>query len=118
MPPPSYTLVTDDRALAVCLDDVERQPHVGLDTETTGLDPFTSKVRLVQLATPEAVYLIDCFAFPALSDRRLVAFLEAERPIKVLHNAKFDARMLERHAGARLRGVFDTYLASQVVSAG
>jgi DNA polymerase-1 len=115
----AYTLVAEAAALEACLDDVERHPTLGLDTETTGLDPFTSRVRLVQLATPERVWVVDCFAVPALEHPRLRALLEAERPIKICHNAKFDVRMLDQHAaGARPRGIFDTYLASQIVAAG
>ncbi len=114
----SHTLVTDAAGLETCLEDVARHPVVGLDTETTGLDPFTSRVRLVQFATPERAYLIDCFAFDALGHPRLREVLEADRPVKILHNAKFDVRMLGHHAGIRPRGLFDTYLASQLVSAG
>jgi DNA polymerase-1 len=118
MPETSYRLVRNERDLDACLEAAEQQRVVGLDTETTGLDPFTSHVRLVQIATPTTVYVVDCFAFPALANARLAAFLAAERPVKVLHNAKFDARMLDYHAGARIRGIFDTYLASQIVAAG
>ena len=113
-----YTLVTEAQALEACLDDVLRHPVVGLDTETTGLDPFTSDIRLVQLATSDEAYVIDCFAFPALEHPRLRALLEAERPVKILHNAKFDVRMLSHHTGVRPRGLFDTYLASQLVATG
>jgi DNA polymerase-1 len=113
-----YTLVTDEAGLEACLGEVARHPVVGLDTETTGLDPFTSRVRLVQLATPEHVYVVDCFAFAALEHPGLREVLEADRPVKILHNAKFDTRMLGHHAGIRPRGLFDTYLASQMVSAG
>jgi DNA polymerase I-like protein with 3'-5' exonuclease and polymerase domains len=118
MAEPSYDLITNARALDAVLDDVASHAIVGLDTETTGLDPFTSRVRLLQLSTPSRTYVVDCFAFEALGNAKLRALLEAPRPIKVLHNAKFDARMLERHGDVRLNGVFDTYLASQVVSAG
>lgn len=113
-----YTLVTDAPALGACLEALGRQPVIGLDTETTGLDPFRSRVRLVQFATPDEVFVVDCFAIPALEDPGVAGLLEAERPIKVLHNAKFDARMLHHHAGIRLRGVFDTFLASQLVATG
>ena len=114
-----YELVTTAAALETCLEEVARQQVVGFDTETTGLDPFTSRVRLLQFATPERVWIVDCFAFEALEHPGLRAVLEAERPVKVVHNAKFDARMLDRHAsGVRMRGIFDSYLASQVVSAG
>jgi DNA polymerase I len=118
MPETSYRLVRNARDLDACLEAAEQQRVVGLDTETTGLDPFTSRVRLVQIATPTTVYVVDCFAFPALSSARLAALLAADRPVKVLHNAKFDARMLDHHAGVRIRGIFDTYLASQIVAAG
>lgn len=113
-----HTLVTDSLALGRCLEILRSQPLIGLDTETTGLDPFTDRVRLIQLSTPDDVFVVDCFAFDALEDARLVDLLEQPRPIKIVHNAKFDARMLGRSSGAHIRGIFDTYLASQLVAAG
>ncbi len=86
---------------------------VGLDTETTGLDPHRARLRLIQLATPDAVFLLDA---PRLRDLGPIkALLEAKRPIKVLHHAKFDAKFLRRRYGIRLNGVFDTMLASQLL---
>ncbi len=38
--------------------------------------------------------------------------------IKIAHNAKFDAKWVRHHLGAELAGVFDSYLASQLISAG
>src|SRR5207244_8691864 len=40
------------------------------------------------------------------------------RPIKIAHNAKFDAKFIKYNLGVDLVGVFDTLLASQLVSAG
>jgi DNA polymerase I-like protein with 3'-5' exonuclease and polymerase domains len=113
-----YRLVRDLDSLSTCLDQLERQPVVGLDTETTGLDPFTSRIRLVQLSVPGQAFLIDCFQLDPFKLPRFVALLESDRPIKILHNAKFDARMFDHHAGIRLRGVFDSFLASQLIAAG
>lgn len=113
-----WTLIADTRGLEICLDDLERQTLLGFDTETTGLDPYRSEIRLLQFATPDHVYVVDCFAVRALAHPRLVRLLEAERPIKILHNAKFDARMLDHHTGIRMHGVFDCYLASHVIAAG
>ena len=44
--------------------------------------------------------------------------LSAPRPIKIAHNAKFDAKFIKHHLGADLNGVFDTLLASQLIGAG
>jgi DNA polymerase I-like protein with 3'-5' exonuclease and polymerase domains len=97
---------------------------VGLDTETTELDPFTSRLRLIQLATTDRVFIIDFDHFAngdsakseALAPlRRLLA---AARPIKIAHNAKFDAKFIKHNLGVDLVGLFDTLLASQLVGAG
>ena len=34
---------------------------VGIDLETTGLNPRTDRVRLISLSTAEGSWLIDCF---------------------------------------------------------
>jgi ribonuclease D len=44
--------------------------------------------------------------------------LAAPRPIKIAHNAKFDAKWVKHVLGVELGGLFDTMLASQIVSAG
>ena len=44
--------------------------------------------------------------------------LSAPRPIKIAHNAKFDAKFIKHTLGADLGGIFDTLLASQLVGAG
>ncbi|HEX5875342.1 MAG TPA: DNA polymerase, partial [Pyrinomonadaceae bacterium] len=44
--------------------------------------------------------------------------LEAPRPIKIAHNAKFDAKFIKHNLGVDLGGLFDTLLASQLVGAG
>jgi len=44
--------------------------------------------------------------------------LAAPRPIKIAHNAKFDAKFIKHNLGVDIGGVFDTLLASQLVSAG
>jgi len=92
------------------------KPVLGLDTETTGLDPFMDRLRLVQLAVLDGpVYLIDCFAV----DPRLLAplFAAPDGPTLVGHNLTFDLRFLIQ-AGLPIppcRWLFDTMLAVQVL---
>ncbi len=113
---PSWELIDDAATVRGVLPELLRQPVLGLDCETTGLDPLTSHLRLVQLSTPERAYLIDCFRV----DPRVLAplFDDPRRgPVLVGHNLKFDLRFLwaaglEPPHGARL---FDTMLADQLV---
>ncbi|MBI4850966.1 MAG: DNA-directed DNA polymerase [Acidobacteria bacterium] len=90
---------------------------IGLDTETTGLDPYTSKLRLIQIATAKEAFIIDLFHTPQLA-KELKSLLLAEKPIKILHNAKFDLKMLKHHLGLEVNSIFDTILASKLISGG
>ena len=120
----NYQVITTGDDLRKAIEALTSQPVVGLDTETTELDPFTSRLRLIQLATPDRVYIFDFDHFSngnaSRSDaldplRRLLA---APRPIKIAHNAKFDAKFIKHNLGVDLGGLFDTLLASQLVGAG
>ena len=90
---------------------------VVLDSETTGLDPHTSRLRLLQLATEQNSYIFDCFRLSREQLAPLLEVIAADQPIKIAHNAKFDWKFLRRHLGIRMNGIFDTYLASVLISA-
>jgi DNA polymerase I-like protein with 3'-5' exonuclease and polymerase domains len=120
----NYELIKTSDELRKAIEILATQPVVGLDTETTELDPYTSRLRLIQLATTDRVYIVDFDHFAngdstkseALAPLRRL--LEAPRPIKIAHNAKFDAKFIKHNLGIDLGGLFDTLLASQLVGAG
>ncbi len=114
----NYKLITDAADIPQIADDLRAQSVIGLDTETTGLDPHTSKLRLLQLATPDASYILDCFRLLPEQLAPLRELISAEQPTKIAHNAKFDGKFLLKHLGWRLTGIFDTYLASVLIAAG
>jgi DNA polymerase-1 len=88
------------------------EPVVGLDIETTGLDPLLDKIRLVQLACPSATYVIDAYHVPL----DVLTPVLSDGPVKVAHNAKFDAGFLyEAPGGVMPEPLYDTMLADQVV---
>lgn len=111
-------LITRSDQLARAVEQLKQEPFIGFDTETTGLDPHTTQLRLIQLATPAHCFVIDCFRLTADDLRPALALLAAVQPIKVAHNAKFDAKFLLKNFNVRLGPLFDTFLASQLVSAG
>ena len=119
-----YQLITDAEDLRRATDELANKQAIGLDTETTELDPYLGRLRLVQLASADQVYIVDLNAFrdsdhtqsEALEPLRQL--LAAPRPIKIAHNAKFDAKFIKHNFGVDLGGLFDTLLASQLVSAG
>jgi DNA polymerase-1 len=126
MSTPEYQLITNADALRAACEELSRADAVGFDTETTALDPYNGRMRLMQFAAPSGVpVLIDLDRFAAGGDAAkaeslapLRELLAAPRPVKVAHNAKFDAKWVRHQLGVELGGVFDTMLASQLVSAG
>ncbi len=123
----NYRVIRNEEELRKAIESLSVHQAVGLDTETTELDPYTGRLRLIQLATPEGVVIIDLDAFnngdrgnlrntPALAPLRTL--LAAPRPIKIAHNAKFDAKFIKHTLGTDLGGLFDTLLASQLIGAG
>src|SRR6267378_2042228 len=119
-----YRIIRDAEELRHAVDTLSAHQVIGLDTETTELDPYVGRLRLIQLATSAGVEIIDLDAFAngnlknneALNP--LKRLLEAARPIKIAHNAKFDAKFIKHTLGVDLGGLFDTLLASQIVGAG
>jgi DNA polymerase-1 len=120
----NYRVIRTEEELRKAVELLATHQVIGLDTETTELDPYYGRLRLIQLATPSGVHVIDVDAFrngdlkkdPALASLR--DLLAAPRPIKILHNAKFDAKFIKHTLGTDLGGIFDTLLASQLLGAG
>ena len=125
MIPSNYQFVNTPDELRAAIEALSQQPVVGFDTETTSLDPYAGRMRLVQLAAADGrVFVIDLDRFADGDAHRsdalapLRQLLAVPRPIKVAHNAKFDAKWVKHQLGVELGGLFDTLLASQIVSAG
>jgi DNA polymerase-1 len=91
---------------------------VGLDVETFG-DTRHPRLRLVQVGTPEHVYIADALKFDPVPALR--SFLKAYRGSVALHNAKFDVRALGFIDPRSWPGDWlpvDTMLAAQILANG
>ena len=119
-----YKLITTAEELRAEVDSLSSQPVIGFDTETTDLDPYKGRLRLIQLSAPDGVRVIDLYRFSDDDPKQgavlepLRQLLSAARPVKIAHNAKFDAKWTRHTLGVEIGGLFDTLLASQLVSAG
>jgi DNA polymerase-1 len=115
---PPYGLVTNPADLPMVAAALDNTALVGLDCETTGLDPRTDRVRLLCLSCDTIdggtfTYLIDVAAvdpsplWEALSGKELA-----------IHNAAFDLAFLARLGFTPAAPVHDTMLMARALAMG
>ena len=88
------------------------ETEFAVDTETEGLDPHTCKVTILQIGDSTNQFVIDCRYVDILLFKK---FLESKKLL--LHNSKFDYKMLKR-SGIFIENIYDTMLAEAVLYCG
>jgi DNA polymerase-1 len=112
---PYVYITSEDEACRVVDEELGWRKIISIDTETTGLDPFLSKMLLVQIAVPNMCYIFDCQYIKLKIFRKL---FENEGIIKIIQNAKFDYKMIKAHSGITITNMFDTMSAERLINAG
>ncbi len=122
----TYGAVLSEAGLQELIAALDRATLTGFDTETTGLEPMTSRLVGMSFACGErAWYLPLAHAYPGGPDQiplehalaRLRPWLENEQRAKVGQNLKFDAHILANHGIALAGMAHDTLLESYVLEA-
>lgn len=116
-----FKLIENERQLITELGLIEKAKIIAVDIETMGespLDPFLGQIRLIQIAAEKhPVLIID---WPQINENgwlELKKLLESD-VVKIFHNAKFDLKFLFSEGIVIENAVFDTCLASEVLSLG
>jgi DNA polymerase-1 len=122
--PTNYHLITNERQFEELLGEIESEPIIAVDTETTGLDVYADVIVGISLTLPT----IDKHVYIPVGHNNcdqlgrdyvletLKPTLEDERVGKVFHNAIFDIAMFRRH-GYELKGLaWDTQTAMHVLN--
>jgi len=105
---PNYKVAT----VQECLDYFKNADEIGVDTETTGFDPYTVDLVSLQLGDPSNQYFIDCTTVDVKLFKQLL-----ETKLLVLQNSKFDLRFLYHNRIIPTK-IFDTYLAERTLYLG
>lgn len=125
-------IVTTETELRRATDAAFSSRLVGVDIETTGLNPRMGRIRLIQMALPDGTtFVVDAFKFNLDQLLGLAWVMASPEIVKVSHNAKFEVSWLSHHLMAPHSGTDDgewddfypesfycTSLASQVIAAG
>lgn len=93
------------------LNNVE---FIGVDTETTGLDPCKDELCLIQIYTPLKVFVVHFDR--NINAINIKAILESKKITKIFHHATFDVRFLMNHLNTyEIRNISCTKIAAKLM---
>jgi len=110
-----HTLVQGAPALADAIAAVERAPVVAFDTEFHAERTYWPRLMLLQVATPDGIWLADPLAQDLAPLCRAIA---APGKTVVGHALRNDLRILWQAFGVRFDSVFDTQVAGAFLGCG
>lgn len=125
---PLYSVLENTEELSSKLDEFAEYPCIAFDTETTGLSFIENEVTMVILFNGVDTLVLDTRKFTKFDWNLLYAFFQKLEGIVVMHNAKFDLKMItasiSRGLGKEIdiviphTNVYDTMLVERVLHNG
>src|SRR5262249_19826284 len=110
MPDPTEEIISQPEELAACCAYLATCPAIGFDTEFVGEDTYHPRLCLVQVATPQRLFLLAPFTTRPLDDFwRLV--VDAARVV-VVHAGREEVRLCRLNTGQTPGNLFDLQIAA------
>ncbi len=109
-------IITSLNAYRDVIRQIEHVDTLFLDTETTGLDPYTTRLLLLSMRAGGETYVID---FTKINLRHLQELRKALTTKRcVWQNATFDWKFIYHNAGIEMRNLHCTMITEQLLIAG
>ncbi len=107
------TYLDDDHEVASFLGTIASTRDLAVDTEGASFHRFVDRVYLLQLSTPTEHAVLDPLAIAPPAG--LGALIQDPAVQVVFHDADYDLRLLRQDYGWKVRGLFDTRVAAQLL---
>lgn len=104
-------LITQSSHLYAAVQEMGDSRAIAVDTEANSRHRYPEQLCLVQIATPNKIFIIDTILLEEIDSLRDI-LLDASI-VKVFHTADYDILSLNRHFGFQIRGVFDVAIAAR-----
>lgn len=115
---PKYEYLRDRESALKAVEKLEKDKIIAVDVESTGLDPYTSELLVVQVGNEEVSYIFDVKKADLINLVPFKKLLEDPKKLKLLQNAKFDYKMIKQQLKIEITNIYDTMLAELVLTAG
>ncbi len=114
---PNYTYIDTTDALTAACNALRSSPFLAVDTEFLRDKTYFAKLCLLQIATPDNVYLIDPLAENIILDALWEVLLSGTQEL-VFHAARQDLEIVFQTTGELPGNVFDTQIAAAALGYG
>ena len=111
-----YYVTEEEEAIQAC-KYLNQKSILAIDTETTGLDPLSDKVLLLQIGDKQEQFVFDIYQL-GKSIAPVLDVLAQEDVLKILHNAKFDYQFIKTNFDVSMTRMRCTMLAEQLLIQG
>lgn len=107
-------LVSSPEALAALAGRLQGVSTLAVDTEAASFHRHAKRIYLIQVSSREETALVDPLGVPDLGP--LGGLLQDPGVEVVFHDADYDLRLLDHQYGVRVRGLFDTRIAAELLN--
>jgi DNA polymerase-1 len=107
--------LTDAKLLISMLWEADK---IGLDVETTGLDPYNSLVLLVQIKVGDEIFILNRGKLGQKFVTNIIKQINSRNILCLGHNIKFDIKMIKHDTGIWVKKTFDTMVVESILTAG
>ena len=110
--PKEVLFINDSTSLVLVMKDLESNNELGIDTEFIWKDTYFPKLSLIQIATHNKIYILDCIALDILI---LEKVFSNKNILKIFHSVRGDSSVIFNSLGIKIKNIFDTQLAEDIL---
>ena len=111
--PKEVLYINEDSSLRLAMKDLESHDKLAIDTEFIWRDTYFPKLSLIQIATDNKIYILDCHA---LNMSVLEKVFSNKKILKIFHSVRGDSSVIFNCLGIKIENIFDTQLAEDILS--
>ena len=110
--PKEVTYINDGFSMKSVIKDLESHDQLAMDTEFIWRDTYFPKLSLIQIATDNKIYILDCLALDVSVLEKV--FLN-KNILKIFHSVRGDSAVIFNCLGIKIENIFDTQLAEDIL---
>lgn len=111
--PKEVLYVNEDSSLRSAMKDLEYHDRLAIDTEFIWRDTYFPKISIIQIATENKIYILDCLALKEISNIEKV--FSNKNILKIFHSIRGDSSVIFNCLGIKIENAFDTQLAEDIL---